>query len=217
MQTPPELREAMSVYSPFAHLVGGPFLMPCAAMNDLRKLQPRVRRPGEAAAAPDAFATWQVEGEIFYSLVCVPDPASPGGQHNVMLLYDHEKGGMHYLRRNLWFSGCPPDTILLAHFIWDDIGGAYHANFLIFDAVRWAGESLAGTPAWERYARLRTLSLNTNTIITLQFVGNQTAVEDFIAKVRAGENSLPHTVKRCITLTDDPYQPVYDAPLSDDV
>lgn len=196
--------DAVSLYTPFSHLAGGPFIMPFPFQLELRAFTPSAVQDGAPAPPPTEFATWQIDGEIFYSLCCIQDPVGPPGK-TVMILYDHETATLHYLRRDLWIPDCPADTVLLAHFIWDQVGGgASRPNFLLFDAVQWQGKKLAGAAPRERYARLRSLKLGEGSIISLQFVGEQHAVQGFVSQTK-----LPHSVKRCITLTADPLRPVY--------
>lgn len=212
MSTATPLDTALTAYTPFSHLAGAPFIMPFADAANLVKFSPKLLSEEDKQPQSTDFATWLVEGEIFYTLFCIPDPV---GQHDstVMILYDHGTETLHYLRRDLWIRDCPPNTALLAHFIWDDTGdGAVQPNFLIFDTVRWGGKHMAGVPAASRYSYLRTLKLDSASIISLQFVGELHAIQSFIGDVQTGKIHLPHTVKKCITLTDDPFHPLYQVP-----
>jgi len=196
----------VSADSPFVQLVGGPFLMHFADMVHLQSFIPQYSKD---AAAPDAYTTWLIEGEIFYSLCCIKDPLSPEGA-TVMLLFDHAAGNLHYLRRDLWCMNCPEGTILLGHFIWDDIHGVKQPKFLLFDVVKWGGHSMLGECVKKRYELLRSLNLDDNSMISVQFVGEFHAVDKFVRDAQSGKIALPHQIKRAIVLTEDPFKPFYN-------
>lgn len=199
----------------YNHLAGNPFIMPIQHLSDLQtfeEIEQSTYRTEEfnqntQQSTNKNLATWLIEGEIFYSILCIQDPVGSPGQP-IMLLYDHQSKSICYLRRDLWINNCPINTILLAHFIWDQIDNTISTpKLLIFDTLKWAGQSMINKSANDRYDRLLTLELRSENIISLQFVGEYHAVKKFIQDVENGMIQLPHNIKCCIQLTNHPLQP----------
>jgi hypothetical protein len=175
----------------------------------MRTFQPKYREnmPIMSDTVPN-YATWLIKDEILYTLFCLQDPLNSA--HSVQLLYDQFSESVFYLRRDLWISNCPNDSVLLGHLIWDIQGNGHCTpNFLLFDVVRWNGKSMQGTHAKERYSLLRQITVHAESIVSIQYVGEEASVQRFVDEVRSGIKKLPHEIKKCITMSDDPFYPLY--------
>lgn len=193
-------------YSPFASLLGGPYLGPISLISELRRLSPEMYM-SETPLPCETFSTWLIENEILYTLFCIKDPMN--SSTNIFVIYDQDSDSLFYLRRELWPCNIPTDTVVLAHFIWDDMGGGQRRpNFLLFDITYWDGKRLYGTDPRERYELLRQIQLRENALISLHFVGEKKALQSFLKDVECGKRSLPHKVKKVIYLTADPFKPL---------
>jgi len=189
--------------SPFACLLGGPYLGPISLLSELQRFVPQ-KYNSETVLPHNTFSTWLVEGEIQYTLFCVKDPLNDNC--SVMVLYDQESDSLFYLRRELWPRNIPVDTVVLAHFIWDTVReGRKRPNFLLFDATYWGGKRLHGTDPCERYNLLRQIQIPENSMISVHFVGEKRTLQAFLDAVE-----LPHKVKTVIALTSDPFKPWYE-------
>jgi len=194
--------------SPFSCLLGGPYLGPVTLLAGLRSFKPQ-KHNSETALPGDSFSTWLVENEIHYSLFCIKDPCNENA--TVMVVYDQESDSLFYLRRELWPLNIPTDSVILAHYILDNIGGGKkRGNFLLFDIAFWDGKQMLGTPAPDRYSLLRQIHIPQKSILSIHFVGEKRPLQSFMEDVASGKKPLPHKVKKLIVLTEDPFMPWYE-------
>lgn len=197
-----------SASSPFAYLLGGPYIGPMEYHADLRPFRPQ-KYKGADPLPDTVFSTWLIEGEIFYTLFCIADPLNHDA--SIMVVYDHDSESIFYLRRELWPRGVPVNSAALAHFIWDNTeDGQVQPNFLLFDLVRWGGAEMIGVEPCKRYALLREIRLPENSVVSVHYVGEKKAVQAFLEDVRDGLTRLPHKVKQCVHLSDNPFRPFYE-------
>jgi hypothetical protein len=198
-------------------LAAGPYLMMCDFPGDFAQLQARASA-AECFGAAD-LSTWRPAHALYFTVMCVKDTYTAG---TVQLLYDQETGGVYYLRRDAWITGCTPGTSILAHFVEDELAHCVQPSLLLFDVLRENGEILRDVSPARRYERLRaiaevsfrlplcslslSLSLSFSLFLsrfgkqgankcfmTVQWVGNYDAVKEFVESNKQ-TRQIPHEI-----------------------
>jgi hypothetical protein len=187
-------------------LTDGPFLMLGAPVADQQPVHWQAAPAAhEPQPQPHEFATWLPRDALAFSVMCIPHPLSEG--ETAFVLYDQERRALYYLRRDAWLPKgvCPPHTTLLAHFVEDAVAEhVTRGNLLVFDILRYRGDSTAGMDAAARYALLRRVGEGFNTaVMSMQWAGELGALRAFLAT-----GGITHPVRAPLVLGCEPLRPV---------